>query len=731
MTNAAHLALADFDRAIRLDGSNGDALSGRGSARVLLGQHRTAVADAEASLRHGAADAQTYYLAGRIYARAALAAANEVRQAGRAAVALTASYQDRAVTLIGEAVRRTPPGQRAAFVRDQVFTDPALRPILRRLRFERFDRPHGGFDPLSLAWGDIKGPRRGELAMFRHRPSRLPDTITTPQRSSRPWPRPGRRWCCLGVARLEDRTLLSADDGFGHDLAHATDIILTGSESATLTGTFGPIDTGAGPSADVFRIRPSETGRLYAKVHPQGPATRLSLLDDRGRRLLIQSDGRSRDDPDDLVDLHVPAGTVYLVVEGQGGAGSYVLTTRFTPSAPPSLPLRMKGPGVGFSSLTLGDFNGDGVSDIAGPDGIHLGVGDGTFRDPSAGLGIPRDALYLGPMISGDFNGDGRLDLAVSDIPSAATGSGDIAVLLGNGDGTFRDPRRFGAGIDPASLVAGDFNGDHQVDLATANWGSDDIAVLLGNGDGSFQDPRRFGAGINPASLVVGDFNGDGRPDLATANLDSGDIAVLLGNGDGSFQDPRRLGAGAYPASLVAGDFNGDHQVDLATANWGSDDIAVLLGNGDGSFQDPRRFGAGISPNTVEIGASHGLLLSWVWEPTRYQGGCDYDATRTMHAAARCDGPVLGSIDGTGTDYPARGRSPSACGHRPNQSTPLYADPRSRLLGGAGHGNLDRAADPPSLQARTPASLRRGDPSSVQPVRGPTTSGHRPGPPPV
>ena len=43
--------------------------------------------------------------------------------------------------------------------------------------------------------------------MFRHRPSRLPDTITTPQRSSRPRPRPGRRRCGLGVARLEDRTL--------------------------------------------------------------------------------------------------------------------------------------------------------------------------------------------------------------------------------------------------------------------------------------------------------------------------------------------------------------------------------------------------------------------------------------------------------------------------------------------------------------------------------------------
>ena len=68
--------------------------------------------------------------------RAASTAANEVRKAGREAVALTTSYQDRAVALICEAVRRTPPGQRAAFVRDQVFTDPVLRPILRRLKFD-------------------------------------------------------------------------------------------------------------------------------------------------------------------------------------------------------------------------------------------------------------------------------------------------------------------------------------------------------------------------------------------------------------------------------------------------------------------------------------------------------------------------------------------------------------------------------------------------------------------
>ena len=134
VTNAAQLALEDFERAIRLDGSNGDAYSGRGSARVLLGQHRAAVADAEESLRHGEPNARMYYLAGRIYARAASAAAGEVRKAGRAAVALTASYQDRAVALIREAVRRHPAGQRAAFVRDQILADPALQHLQRRLR---------------------------------------------------------------------------------------------------------------------------------------------------------------------------------------------------------------------------------------------------------------------------------------------------------------------------------------------------------------------------------------------------------------------------------------------------------------------------------------------------------------------------------------------------------------------------------------------------------------------
>jgi VCBS repeat protein/FG-GAP repeat protein len=271
-------------------------------------------------------------------------------------------------------------------------------------------------------------------------------------------------------------------------------------------------------------------------------------------------------------------------------------------------------------SLAVGDFNGDGIQDLAVANmyadsvSVLLGNRDGIFRGPvSFGAGdSPRSVAV------GDFDGDGIQDLAVAnsgrDFPFLTPGS--VSVLLGNGDGTFQAAQNHRLNRFPWSVAVGDFNRDGKLDVAVVTFNSDSVGVvLLGNGDGTFQAERYFGTGIPgnfPASVAVGDFNGDGLADLAVAGPGAppayydGSVSVLLGNGDGTFQGVRHYDAGAGPFSVAVGDFNGDGLADLAVANEVSDNVSVLLGQGDGTFQAARSFGAGLRPAFVVVGDLNG-----------------------------------------------------------------------------------------------------------------------------
>ena len=157
----------------------------------------------------------------------------------------------------------------------------------------------------------------------------------------------------------------------------------------------------------------------------------------------------------------------------------------------------------------------------------------------------------------------------------------NVAVLLGKGDGTFELGCDCGVGRGPVAVVVGDFNADGVQDLAVAYrgtvWGRGGVAVLLGNGDGTFQAASSFAVGASPRSVALGDFNRDGHLDLVVANAGSNSVSVLLGKGDGTFQAAQDFGVGSEPWSIAVGDFNGDGKPDLAVANSASDSVAVLM----------------------------------------------------------------------------------------------------------------------------------------------------------
>ena len=132
VSGAPQMALRDFEEAIRLDPSSADAYSGRGSALVVLGRCGEAVSDAEESLRQGESEARIYYSAARILAQAAEFAKQEPRPRKTSAQTTVQIYQDRALTLLGQAIERTPPAERAAFWQKVVHPDRAFT-ALRRL----------------------------------------------------------------------------------------------------------------------------------------------------------------------------------------------------------------------------------------------------------------------------------------------------------------------------------------------------------------------------------------------------------------------------------------------------------------------------------------------------------------------------------------------------------------------------------------------------------------------
>jgi uncharacterized protein (TIGR03437 family) len=309
----------------------------------------------------------------------------------------------------------------------------------------------------------------------------------------------------------------------------------------------------------------------------------------------------------DLATANVSDNTVTVLL-GNGLGG-------FTASPGGPLPV-----GSEPYSVVVGDFNGDGIQDLATANfvdntvSVLLGNGSGGFAAASGSPFSVASATDEFPfsLAAADFNRDGKEDLATANFFG-----GTVSVLLGNGAGGFTigPGSPFAVGGEPFSVVSGDFNGDGIPDLATANSSGNNITVLLGNGAGGFTTPGgAFPAGSSPYSVTVGDFNGDGIPDLATANSGGNNLTVLLGNGAGGFTaapgGPFPTAGGGAPYAAVVGDFNGDGVEDLATANSGSNNVTVLLGGSGAAGRTSQTIAFATLPGNLTLGSGSIALFA-------------------------------------------------------------------------------------------------------------------------
>lgn len=221
------------------------------------------------------------------------------------------------------------------------------------------------------------------------------------------------------------------------------------------------------------------------------------------------------------------------------------------------------------------DCNGNGVPDECDSEPLRFGFREGDETVEVAGTPIHA--------VRGDLTGDTIPDLIVGVRTEGSQSELHVYATLPGGG--FAPPQTFASGSSLSDLVAGDLDGDGDLDMATAN--STFVRVFLNDGSGALEAPREFPSPRTSSRVLLSDVDGDGLLDLFTSNRAVHTLSVHLNLGGGDFAEVASYDAGKLTISPVAADFDGDGDPDLAAVNERSQEVSVLLNAGDGTFGPP------------------------------------------------------------------------------------------------------------------------------------------------
>ncbi|MEE4257838.1 MAG: FG-GAP-like repeat-containing protein [Bacteroidales bacterium] len=279
--------------------------------------------------------------------------------------------------------------------------------------------------------------------------------------------------------------------------------------------------------------------------------------------------------------------------------------------------------GVYMASCAAGDFNNDGLADLAlcglgtsDPSSkIYRNEGGGNFTDIAAGI----TGLYSGGIAWGDYNNDGWADLLIS----GKNASGNPATLLyyNDGNGGFTDTGISFTGLSGGSVAWSDIDRDEDLDFVVTGEnasGNPETIIYINNGE-SF---NALGAGIRDlyaSSASWGDYNDDTFPDLLLTGADAANTThteVYENQGGNSFTAvPANLEGVAF-GSGIWGDFDNDGKLDLVVAGQELADnggggpplpgepakMLLYLNIGNDQFQDFQLVAGGVENNALCCG---------------------------------------------------------------------------------------------------------------------------------
>lgn len=257
--------------------------------------------------------------------------------------------------------------------------------------------------------------------------------------------------------------------------------------------------------------------------------------------------------------------------------------------------------GVGPAGIAVADLDEDGHADLAivgqhndfSNVAIALGNGEGTFRGGQV-LSVVNFPLFVATQ---DFNADGHLDLALGVLTSASRVQ--LTVILGKGDGTFgARVTRFGGQKDPTGLAISDVNVDGRPDVVIV--GADNaqrngsISVFLVHENGSISEARRTSLPFLPAGFAMANLDADAFPDIVVTDSD-GAVGVMPGQGDGRFGSGTVYSTEIDARAVAVGDMTGDGIQDLVVG-FELGNLSVLAGEPGGTFADPVTYANGEGP---------------------------------------------------------------------------------------------------------------------------------------